>query len=64
MISISKSDNFFHYIKKSHGLEVADFFVALTISNQPVVESIILSKIREYVLGGSSPYFLSSFFII
>jgi hypothetical protein len=70
-------------------MDVADLFVALTILNQPVAVSIIVSVSRECVLagvlivngptrsthtmnqgsdsailGGSSPYFLRSFFVV
>jgi hypothetical protein len=33
-------------------MDVADLFVASTISNQPVSGSIIVSEIRDYVLDG------------
>jgi hypothetical protein len=33
-------------------MDVADLFVALTISNQPVAGSIIVSARREYVFAG------------
>jgi hypothetical protein len=32
-------------------MDVADLFVALTISNQPVAGSIIVSESREYILA-------------
>jgi hypothetical protein len=33
-------------------MDVADLFVALTISNQPVAGSIILTASRDYVMAG------------